>query len=819
MIYFCSQKNRRASVLQSPDLNGIDYLEIAGDSVCERKLLVRLLKDARAVALTPDNVTVTGGQAVEVSSVLAATDEDPFVLTVNLKQSGDFSTYVLALVAGAGITDSPDGFDPQLCSVSFSFKAGCPTPADCVPDNCCPASPQSPPDINYLAKDYEAFRQVMLDRLAALSPSWGEAHVPDVGIALLETLAYAADHLSYQQDAASTEAYLGTARSRISLRRHAHLVDYRIGEGCNARTWMCLTVRADNVEIPWGTLFYVRVPGLPLVAKSGDPVEQSLAKAGHPVFSVMQKATAFLEQNEMRFYTWGDAVCCLARGATEATLEGNFTTLKVGDILIFEEVVGPKTGDPDDADPAHRWAVRLTRVDTTDYKQRTLVDPLTQKLITRIAWSQEDALPFPLCVSSTTDLENDAYPVAQVSVARGNVVPADHGTWISGETLGRVPDAPPDSAESVGCTCGSQISDAGPRPRFYPELMHSPLTFSAALDGASSASEFLAPDPAGAQPQIKIQSDDGGDWEAERDLLSSDDSERVFVAEIERDSSVFLRFGDGQYGMSPKAGSSFSATYRVGNGSVGNVGRDTLMHAVLPPSFALPLASIASVRNPLGAKGGIDPEDMEHIRQYAPFAYQTQLRCVTEADYGDQAATIKGVREARGTLRWTGSWHTAFVSTDPDSALTPRLITNVTRDLNVLRMMGTDLAVEGAILIGLRIEMAICVDPEHFQGSVFTALTKVFLAGNQCTGEPGLLNASNFSFGQTVYASPLVAAAQSVEGVLSATLTVFTRMDDPFIDGVSQGFLTMGRLEIPRCDNDPNHLDHGAFVLHLDGGK
>jgi hypothetical protein len=44
-------------------------------------------------------------------------------------------------------------------------------------------------------------------------------------------------------------------------------------------------------------------------------------------------------------------------------------------------------------------------------------------------------------------------------------------------------------------------------------------------------------------------------------------------------------------------------------------------------------------------------------------------------------------------------------------------------------------------------------------------------------------------------------------------------MDDPSIDGVAQGYLTMGRLEIPHCDNDPNHLDRGQFLLHLDGGK
>ena len=137
----------------------------------------------------------------------------------------------------------------------------------------------------------------------------------------------------------------------------------------------------------------------------------------------------------------------------------------------------------------------------------------------------------------------------------------------------------------------------------------------------------------------------------------------------------------------------------------------------------------------------------------------------------------------------------------------------------MLRMMGTDVVVEAAVIVGLRIELAICVDPAHFQRDVYQALMAVFITGDQCNGTPGLLNPDRFTFGQTVYASPLVAAAQSVDGVLSATLITFSRMDQPWVDGVAQGYLTMGRLNIPRCDNDPDHLDHGIFTLTLDGGK
>ena len=70
--------------------------------------------------------------------------------------------------------------------------------------------------------------------------------MPDIGITLVELLAYVGDYLSYYQDAVATEAYLETARQRISVRRHARLVDYVFSEGCNARAWVCVGTAANS---------------------------------------------------------------------------------------------------------------------------------------------------------------------------------------------------------------------------------------------------------------------------------------------------------------------------------------------------------------------------------------------------------------------------------------------------------------------------------------------------------------------------------------------------------------------------------------------
>ena len=116
MIYFCSQKNRRALVLQSKSLNGIDYLEVSkGDDGCGKELLITMLKDARGLNLSLSQVQITGGSAtpqVAAVSVSAGTTAAPNVVTVQLNHSGDFSTYTLSLVANPSTTDPPDGFDP-----------------------------------------------------------------------------------------------------------------------------------------------------------------------------------------------------------------------------------------------------------------------------------------------------------------------------------------------------------------------------------------------------------------------------------------------------------------------------------------------------------------------------------------------------------------------------------------------------------------------------------------------------------------------------------------------------------------------------------
>jgi hypothetical protein len=818
VIYFCCDELRRAALADPSNnpsgLNGIDFLEVldhdAPSKVMRQRLLeLHFVNALTGGPLTKDNVLIEGGERITdviVTNVTPGPGTD--VLTVEVNQPGDFSIYKLRLVQDPQHLQPPPGYDPVLSEVDFSFKVECPSDFDCQSRCVCPPLSRVEPDINYLAKDYASFRRLMLDRIALLSPQWTERNAADLGVALVETLAFVGDYLSYQQDAIGTEAYLGTARRRVSVRRHARLVDYAMQDGCNARAWVHIQVGADTGPLPKGTRIFTRITGQPVVL----PDEPRILRQAHAGFETMHEMPALFEaHNEMNFYTWTDQRCCLPNGATSAELDGHFPDLEKGDVLVLEEVLGPRTGQPGDADPGHRQAVRLIQQPVLD------VDPLNGSEFTHIEWGDEDALTFPLCISSRTDEEHGQEFLGNtVSVAHGNIVLCDHGLT---ETNAPIPDTVPEPTifrPVTNCDPCKQTDPVAVPPRYRPVLKDQPLTFAAPFDLTASAASAMSWDIQTAAPQIFLDADTGPPpWLPKRDLLNSAANAPEFVVEIDTDGAAYLRFGDDLLGERPESGTQFTATYRVGNGAAGNVGAESLAHIVTG------LTAISLVRNPLPAQGGVESETIEDVRQRAPAAFRTQERAVTETDYAEVTQRDKRVQRATATFRWTGSWHTVFLTVDRLGGLLvdSPFKTSIADFVERYRMAGYDLEVDAPQFVSLQIEMHVCVKPDYFRTDVEAAILEIFSNRILPDGRRGMFHPDNFTFGQTVYLSPLIAAAQAVDGVASVEITVFQREGQDDAKPLQDGFLPMGRLEIARCDNDPNFAEHGVFVLTAGGGK
>ena len=861
----CDNERRRESVRQHEKLRGLDYLEVGPN---QRTLTVHFLGKAPhgSRRLTERNVLIEGGRRIRdikaLSAVTHSSGDPEFddTLEVVVDRAGDFSTYTLRIVDrdAQGHPQPHPSFDPRYDAVEFNFKVDCPSDLDCATQPQCPPEERPQPEINYLAKDYASFRQLILDRLALVMPDWQERHVPDIGIALVELLAYVGDYLSYYQDAVATEAYLDTARQRISVRRHARLVDYQLHEGSNARAWVTLKTASDLFDLDPRELYFITQPkdappsfGVTLMQ---DDL-QNLQGSSYEVFEPMtdQTITLYESHYEMHFYTWGDWECCLDRGATSATLKGELAKdddeapspsdesqydeqqhqpaykrsdsenqekdspklhLRPGDVLIFEEVIGPKTGNPADADHAHKHAVRLTRVEA-------MTDPLNGQPLVEITWAREDALPFPLCLSALGP-PPDCKIIYNVSVARGNVILVDHGKTIE-EDAGSVPV----KETVVHCECEAMPSDtaliAGP---YRPVLKQSPLTFAEPLARKTPAARALIQDVRKTLPQVYLTSDPAPSgeplWLAQADLLGSGYGDQHFIAEIDNDGRAHLRFGDGELGRRPAPDMTFKAVYRAGNGPAGNIGAESISHIVFRRQKVS--GGILLVRNPIPASGGTDAEPLAEVRLFAPHAFRQELqraiiaddyRVLVERDFADR------VQRAAALLRWNGGRYEALVAVDErgKEEADPSLLAAIYRRLQRYRRVGHDVEVQSARLVPLLIEMLVCVHSHYLRGHVKAELLDVFSNRVLADGRKGIFHPDNLSFGDGIYLSRLVAAAQAVEGVESVEVTRLERLGEGSNGEIEFGVLPLGPLEIAQLDNDPSLPENGTFTLKMGGGR
>ncbi|MFD2468068.1 putative baseplate assembly protein [Amycolatopsis silviterrae] len=919
----CADERRRADV-RVAGRNGIDSVGVSDDG---RSLAVGFFGKAPE-SLGPANFRIDGGRRVTGIAVVAVetwASEDPELadaVRLTVDRVGDLSAYRLSIVECGPIgkpgTRPYPGFDPRYSFADFTF--GSCGDVDCAPAEECPPQTDAVVEIDYLSKDYASFRQLLLDRLKLTMPSWTERHVPDIGVMLTELLAYEGDRLSYQQDAVATEAYLDTARLRVSVRRHARLVDYLMHDGCSARAWVCLEAD-DEVTIPKGHFRFSTLPG-PALA------ERDLRGAPEVFEPVHDEALRLLpSRNRISLWTWGDHDCCLPAGTTSATLTDNDRTLclEPGDVLFFEELVGAKSGLPADADHTHRQAVRLISVTEAE-------DELYQQKLLEVTWAREDALTFSLCVNARggpdcVDLE--------VGVARGNVVLVEHGGRIKPEDYD-VPDPAPEEPQcprNCGCGCGETEPELAYPPFpvvVQPQLRPQPITqsvpFPDPADVAAAQARWLVglpgrirarltalwrgelseedikfvtvlfgaklvkkiglrehprralryllarfddlletklerlkdlirqaragyvltaanegweigqswgcdegskldehrsafrgpaslatqPDPRAALPAVTVTDRKGDSWVARRDLLESGPADRHFVGEVTDTGATVLRFGDGRNGAKFPLSGKLTARMRVGTGVAGNVGREAISSIVFRGTD---VPGIRSVRNPLPAKGGVEPEPVSEVRLRAPQeARRRLLRAITAEDYATLAGASPNVQRAAGDLRWTGSWYEAQVAIDPlGMEVAPSWLLDETRaGLYRYRRIGHDLSVFSATLVPLDLTVHVEVLPDHIAGHVRSALRRVLGA---------FFQPDRLTFGTPIRVGQIVAAVAAAPGVRHAEVTRLERLFGPPGTALATGVLPIGPLEVARLDDDPSRPENGQLTLDLAGGR
>lgn len=176
--------------------------------------------------------------------------------------------------------------------------------------------------IDYTSKDYEAFRNDMINLIPRKLPQWTDFSSSDPGITIIELLAYGLDILSYYQDRIANEVYLATATQKKSIIDICKLINYRLRPALPSRTTLVFEIEPKPYDfvIPKG-------------------------------FIVSTEQTQYEEA--IFFETDTDLVIPAGNTGLETDEQGNYlyTVTATQGITIYDEIIGSSNGTPNQRFP------------------------------------------------------------------------------------------------------------------------------------------------------------------------------------------------------------------------------------------------------------------------------------------------------------------------------------------------------------------------------------------------------------------------------------------------------------------------------------
>jgi hypothetical protein len=357
------------------DKQGIDYLIVYPDQFT---MGVYFILPVQADMADKSIFRIDGGERIKIIDIIKVEIQNTLSLKITVDSLGDWSPYRLSISESAW---EKYGIDPVFSGVSFSFKINCPNEMDC--QDHLPGSEKYPAikNFDYQAKDYESFKQAMLDRIPLTLPDWWDRAEADFGMALVDLFAYAGDRLSYFQDRVAAESQFQTSRNRQSVAGHLKLIDYQLDPGQTAKTHIYFEVDRDTI-IPGGTV--VETPAL----SYETPVS----------FTLRESFAAYKNLNEMKIYDFSHPSLVIPAGTLQVAVCGTTKGLEKGSKIIIEKnnqaPASPKIGD----------AVHLVELNS---------DPRYIKApdgsdITVLSWNDSYALPWDAPIAGSRILGNIA---------------------------------------------------------------------------------------------------------------------------------------------------------------------------------------------------------------------------------------------------------------------------------------------------------------------------------------------------------------------------------------------------------------------------
>ena len=278
-------------------------------------------------------------------------------------------------------------------------------------------------------------------------------------------------------------------------------------------------------------------------------------------------------------------------------------------------------------------------------------------------------------------------------------------------------------------------------------------------------------------------------------------------------TGVPLRIQDYQnnigLGKTVKANTTLFVQYRVGGGTVSNIGVNTINQIgtvnffVNGPSANINQQVVNSLRvnNVTAAIGGANQPNIEEVRNMVTFNFASQNRAVTVNDYYALIRKMPGKFGAPAKVAITeqdNKININIVSYDSTGSLTQTvsntLKTNLANYLSNYRMINDYISINVAQVIDLEFDISVVVDAAQNQGEVITRVIDKIQT---------LMSPVFREMGGNVFISEIRSQVQDVAGVISVTdLKVFNKVGGQYSSSeTSQRYANSATKEILLIDD------------------
>jgi len=246
-------------------------------------------------------------------------------------------------------------------------------------------------------------------------------------------------------------------------------------------------------------------------------------------------------------------------------------------------------------------------------------------------------------------------------------------------------------------------------------------------------------------------------WVFYEHLIEAGPNDPAFTTITDEGGITWIEFGDDVNGRVPLSGAVIQASYRIADGSRGNVGVGTLTQLTVPVVVDGNSQPIQTVTNITAGAGGADPESLASIRQNAPRSLTAVNRAVTTEDYASLSRRVMGVGKAQAVSTGPNAVTVRLAPINAPGGTAPANVkTAVLNYLEPRKMIGTTVTIGDPDYVEVDIDAEIHVLPTYRRETVRQAVVRSLNA---------IFEYSSVDFGKRISLSRVYRAINETEGV------------------------------------------------------